>query len=109
VTQLFHTSGKDVSQFSFEADVESVSRQGVNVMVSPKKKFFKDLDKRGDEYVCDFSLDFLNNSASECDVVVKLVGSSDGENELKIEPSTFTIKVRKKKFDVYVEGDGWGE
>ncbi|MBE6250689.1 MAG: hypothetical protein E7111_03445 [Bacteroidales bacterium] len=108
VEQLFDANGKDVSPFFFEARIESVSKKETNVTIKPAKVSFNNLEKTGDAYKCKFTLDFHNNSAAECDIIVRLVGSSDGENELKIEPSTFCVSVRNRPCGiVIVDGDGW--
>jgi hypothetical protein len=108
VTQFFDADGKDLSEYYFEAKVTSVSERGVNVHVVPDKVWFKDLEKKGNSYVCDFSLEVYGDAGSEYDVVVDLAGSSDGAKQLVIEPSSFTISVEKRKqAKVDVDGSGW--
>lgn len=95
------TSGDVDPALAFSLQIESIKNieQGdktTNVSISPSTGIsFSKLTKIEEgKFKLDFSIDFLNSSARECDIVVKLVGSNQDDKELAFSPSSFCIKAR---------------
>ena len=115
LTQRFYVEGEEMADYSFTAkvmvDPKSVKGGTPNPQITPSKVQLKDLTKEGDAYKYNFNIDFDNNSASPCEIIVKLEGTTGTESTLDFSPSEFRIKVtvdvKKEGSKVYVDGNGW--
>ena len=115
LTQRFYVEGEDMTDNSFTAkaivDPKSVKGETPNPQITPSRVQLKDLTKDGDTYKYDFTVKFENDSASPCEIIVKLEGTTGTENTLEFSPSEFRIKVtvdvKKEGSKVYVDGNGW--
>ncbi|MBQ8695301.1 MAG: VWA domain-containing protein [Bacteroidaceae bacterium] len=110
LTQRFYVEGEEMADYSFTAkvmvDPKSVKGGTPNPKITPSKVQLKDLTKEGDAYKYNFNIDFVNNPASPCEIIVKLEGTTGTESTLDFSPSEFRIKVTVKERS-YVDGNGW--
>lgn len=112
--QLFEVNDDGVANCSFTIKIDSVSVKGEgsmlpNVMISPSKVYFKDLQKNENSYEYDFNIVFHNNTMCPCDIFVKLEGEAGKDLSINFVPAEFCIQVRNKGKIVVTtkNGKGW--
>lgn len=91
------------SQMSFDIKIDSIRKVGEsnvvpNVTLTPSRNISqRNMTKLEDgKYKATFTVDFINESMSECDIYVGLVGRNQGSNVITFEPAGFVIKARNK-------------
>lgn len=113
--QIFKVSGGNVDpRLSFDVKVDSLSVVGEtaatpNLTVTPATVTISNMKDVDGQYMIEFNLNFINNSACECDIYVSLNGKSLDNNQLTFSPAGFCIKARNKVKPVikFKGGIGW--
>ena len=103
------------SSMSFDVKIDSIKNIGEgnvvpNVTLSPSRNITKASTKKMEDgkYKMNFSLNFINESACECDIYVTLAGRSQADKVINFEPGGFVIQVRNKPIPkVKVLNGGW--
>lgn len=103
------------SIMSFDAKIDSIKKIGgetvePNVTLSPSINISNKVAKKMEEgkYKVTFTVNFINESACECDIYVGLAGRNQSNNIINFEPGGFVIQVRNKPTPtVKVLHGGW--